>query len=149
VCPERHVAGMILDDSMWMGGTVVEELCEGFHGGFGAFCLLRGQSAECCEHGGINGPGIVEEYPDDFLDMFAICCVQGWGWRRGLVQIGFWHHSLAFAMHVGNVLDVVDADVGSASVLGQCILAWISRPFSFDNLSITSCRSTWWLPNLW
>jgi len=89
VCPERHVAGMIPDDSMWMGGTVVEELCEGFHGGFGAFCLLRGQSTECCEHGGIDGPGIVEEYPDDFLDMFAICCVQGWGGVGVWCKLGF------------------------------------------------------------
>jgi len=44
VCPEDHVAGMIMDASTRMSGTVVEELHQGLHGGLGTLGLLGGKA---------------------------------------------------------------------------------------------------------
>jgi len=47
VCPEDHVAGMIMDASSGMSGTIVlEELCQGLHGGLGTLGLLDGKGAK-------------------------------------------------------------------------------------------------------
>jgi len=45
VGPEDHVTGMIADDGIGVGGTVIEELCQCFHGSLGPMGLLGGEHA--------------------------------------------------------------------------------------------------------
>jgi len=59
VCPEDHVAGMVMDASVRMCGTVVEELCQCLHGGLGTLGLLGGKSAKDNKQHGIHCPSIV------------------------------------------------------------------------------------------
>ena len=46
MCPEDYVAGVIMDASVRMSGTIVEELCQGLHGGLGTLGLLGGEGAK-------------------------------------------------------------------------------------------------------
>jgi len=85
VCPEDFVAGMKMDDSIWMGGTIVEQVSEGLHGGLGAIGLLSGESTKGHQHSQINGTCIVEEGTNDLLNVFVVssimcsCVVRLWG----------------------------------------------------------------------
>jgi len=83
VHPHNYVAGVVVNDHIGMGGTVIEEVLEGLHGGLGAVGLLGGQGAEGHKHGWVHSTGIVEEDTNDFLDMFVGSSIEG----RGLVRV--------------------------------------------------------------
>ena len=59
VCPEDHVTGMEANDSIRMGGTIVEQVSDGLHGGLSAISLLGGKGTKGNQHGGVNSTGIV------------------------------------------------------------------------------------------
>jgi len=59
MCPEDHVTGMEANDSIRMGGAIVEQVSEGLHGGLCAISLLGGEGTKGNQHGGVNSMGIV------------------------------------------------------------------------------------------
>ena len=92
---KNHVAGVETKGGIRMGGGVVQELGDGDGGGFGAVVLLGGKGAKGDEHGAVDGPGVVEEGADDFLEAFELSGVE---WR-GIVggcgvlnggSVGWW-----------------------------------------------------------
>jgi len=46
VCPEDHVTGVIADDSIGVGGAIIEQLGQCFQGSLGSVSLLGGERAE-------------------------------------------------------------------------------------------------------
>ena len=56
---QDHVAVRIADGSISIERGVVEEPNDLVVGLFGGSSLLRGNGAECNEHGGIDGNGII------------------------------------------------------------------------------------------
>ena len=64
---QHHVACVISDRGIRMGGAVVEELGQSLHGRCGAVGLLGGERADGWQHGGVDGAGIEEERSQDFL----------------------------------------------------------------------------------
>lgn len=64
---QHHVARIVSDRGIGMGGAVVEELGESLHGCCGAVGLLGGERADGWQHGGVDGAGIEEERSQDFL----------------------------------------------------------------------------------
>jgi len=91
VCPKDHVAGMIANDSIRMGGTIIEQVHEGLHGGLhGAGSLLGGKGTKGNQHGGVNCMGIIQEDTNNFLDAFAIVSIKGSSvvWCRGILDFG-------------------------------------------------------------
>ena len=50
-----HVACVIAENSIRMGGAIVEQLSDGFSSGFSAFGLGGGKRSQGNKHGGING----------------------------------------------------------------------------------------------
>jgi len=85
VCPEDHVTGMEANDSIRMGGAIVEQVSEGLHGGLSAVSLLGGKGTKGDQHGRVNSVSIVMEDTNNFLDVFAISSIKdsgvvgGWG----------------------------------------------------------------------
>jgi hypothetical protein len=57
-----------MDDGIWMGGRIIEKLGARFGGLSSAFGLGGSESAESDKHGGLDGPGVVQECPNDFLE---------------------------------------------------------------------------------
>jgi len=60
MCPEGHVTGMEANDSIRMGGTIVEQVSEGLHGGLCAISLLGGKGTKGNQHGRVNSASIVK-----------------------------------------------------------------------------------------
>ena len=54
-----HVAGNVTNGGSGVGCSVVEEPDGCIVGTFSGMSLVSGDGAECDEHGGINGDGIV------------------------------------------------------------------------------------------
>lgn len=70
---ETHVTGVVFNDGVGMGGTVVEELVGVVVGGFGGFALCGGEGTECDEEGVVDTAAVVLESADDLLDaLFAV-----------------------------------------------------------------------------
>jgi hypothetical protein len=78
---EGHVASVVSDHGIGIGGAVVQEL--GDFGSGGAFGLGRGHNAEGNEHGGVDGASIVEEGVINFLEAFEAGGIQGGRGTRG------------------------------------------------------------------
>jgi len=76
VCPQDHVAGMIADGNIRVGGTIVEELSEGLQGGLCSLGLLCGECAKGSQQCGVDSLDIVQEDANDFLDALVVSCVQ-------------------------------------------------------------------------
>jgi len=80
---------MKANDSIRVGGTIIEQVHEGLHGGLHAVSLLGGKGTKGNQHGGVNCTGIVEEDTNNFLD---ICNQQHqgqWcGWCWGILDFG-------------------------------------------------------------
>ena len=74
---ELHVAGFVLDRCIRVCGTVVQQLCDGLGSGFGAFGLSRCESAECNQHGGVDGASVIQEGANNFLEVGDSGRVQG------------------------------------------------------------------------
>ena len=69
------------DNGVWMGCTVVEEVCGCACGGFGAFGLGCCKSAEGNEHGAVDCSDVIQESANNFLDSFALV---GFRWCGGV-----------------------------------------------------------------
>ena len=63
----NHVAGMVANGTIGVGGTMVEKLVGGTFGGFHGGGWVRRVFAEGCENGGVNGMTIKRKVP-------MICC---------------------------------------------------------------------------
>jgi len=81
---------MIANDSIRVGGTIIEQVHEGLHGGLHAVSLLGGKGTKGNQHGGVNCTGIIQEDTNNFLDTFAISSIKGSGvvWGRGILDFG-------------------------------------------------------------
>jgi len=82
---------MIANDSIRVGGTIIEQVHEGLHGGLHAVSLLGGKGTKGNQHGGVNCMGVIqEEDTNNFLDAFAISSIKGSGvvWCRGTLDFG-------------------------------------------------------------
>ncbi len=88
--PKDHVAGMILDGGSRMHGTIIEELCDGFHGGVSALGLLGGNGTQCSEECAVHGSSIIEEHTSDLLDSCGVGGIKAWGsaWEIGELDLG-------------------------------------------------------------
>ena len=82
VDPEVHVTCSIPNGGVRMGGSVVEQLDDLVHSGFGCCGLFRRQRVESEEHGVIDGTRVEKEGTDDFLDAGA----SRWWKDRGSVR---------------------------------------------------------------
>ena len=72
-----------------------------FHCITGGVRLLGDDCSQCCKHCAINGPCVIEEGADNFLDnVFVIFVLKGW-WSLLLRRIAPLIHSEA--LHVGMV----------------------------------------------
>ena len=82
---QNHVAGVISEDRVRVGGNIVEEIQCLLHCARGRRGLVGSNSAERDQHGGVNGAGIVEECSCHLLDEFCVFFVKqggvvlGWG----------------------------------------------------------------------
>jgi len=91
VRPKDHVTGMIANDSIRGGGTmIIEQVCEGLHGGLHAVGLLGGKGTKGNQHGRVNCMGIIAEDFNNFLDVLAISSIKGSGVVRcrGILDFG-------------------------------------------------------------
>ena len=93
---KTHVAGVVADGGIGVGGDVVEDLVDGF---FCSGCcggLFGGDCVECDEHCAVDCSCVIEEGSDDALD----ACYFGW-WEDG--EIGLVDGVLDFGTIVGAV----------------------------------------------
>ena len=111
---EDHVAGNELDDSIGMGGCIVEQVNAGMGGGVSGAGLLRSNGAQGDEHGVVDGSGIVEEDANNFADPGGCCGVQ----RRRGVQSGH--------LDLGSIL-------GKHMFVGAVRGGWISVAKAFQS----------------
>ena len=65
---QYHVTGTVSDGRVVVSDRVVEQLFDLFEGVFGGGCLLGCDVSQCCEHGTVHYPRIVEECADNLLD---------------------------------------------------------------------------------
>jgi hypothetical protein len=56
---EDHVTGMVADDGIWMGCSIVSELDNCIGGGTGGLGFCSGNGPKGNEHGGVNGDTVV------------------------------------------------------------------------------------------
>jgi hypothetical protein len=113
---EHHVAGCVLDDIIWVGGTVIEQLHDFVHCAFGAVGLLAGKTSDGGQHGAINRVGIRPIYGaavqltatqdqspplspakkciQEILDTLLMNCKGGWSRQK------LHHQSAAFKPHM-------------------------------------------------
>ena len=75
---EDHAAGVKAKDGGGMCGTVVEELCDGDCGGFGAVGLRGCEGTECDQHGAVDRSRVVKEGANDILQTCEGCGVEEW-----------------------------------------------------------------------
>jgi len=76
VHPQDHVTGMEINDSIWMGGVIIEQICEGLHGSFGSI-ELGGKGAKGNKHSGSTAwLCIVEENTDVLLNVFTVSSIK-------------------------------------------------------------------------
>ena len=68
VCSQDHGACSIGDAGILVCHGIVQELVDSLQCVLCGVCLLGGEGTECCEHGTVNGSGIVEKYSNDLLD---------------------------------------------------------------------------------
>ena len=69
---QDHVAGTVAEFGVGIGGTIVEEMDHLDGGGFRSNGLGGRQVAEDVEHGGVDGPRIIEELSHDTLEEFGV-----------------------------------------------------------------------------
>ena len=93
---ETHIAGVIADGGIGVGGDVVEELVDGFVCSGCCGGLFGGDCVECDEHRAVDCSCVIEEGSDDALD----ACYFGW-WEDG--EIGLVDGVLYFGAVVGAV----------------------------------------------
>ena len=116
---KRHVAGDKADDSIRVGGAIVEQVGDALHGGLGAMGLLGGKRADGREHGGVDGAGIKKERAEDFLDAFGVGGVER-GCVVGRGGVLCWRHRLVFATRVASVVVAWAAGVRSVARRIRC-----------------------------
>jgi hypothetical protein len=64
---EAHLAIVVLDGGIRMGGGVVEKMDSCFGGGLHAMGLCGSKAAKCNKHSVIDGSSIVKKNANDFL----------------------------------------------------------------------------------
>ncbi len=77
--PQYHITGAKSDSGRGMGCTVVENLGDCTHGCLSAVGMVSGEGAQCSEQRAVNGAGIVEQDPNDFLYPLLVSDIQGRG----------------------------------------------------------------------
>jgi len=103
VDPQDHVTGMIADCCIGVCGAIVQELCDGLHGGLSAFGLLCGNGAQGSEKSGVHSACIVQEHVNDLLYSFGVGGIEDWG-RAGLVSILDFGSIVGFLPCMGGML---------------------------------------------
>ena len=73
---QNHVACSIGDAGILVCHGIVKELVDLLQCVLCGVCLLGGEGTECCEHGTVNGSGIVEKYSNDLLDKGFVLFVE-------------------------------------------------------------------------
>ena len=74
---QYHVACVLGDDGVGVGGGIVKELVDFFHFFLCGGSLLRGEGSKHSEHHQIDGAFIVEENADELLDFVLSALERG------------------------------------------------------------------------
>ena len=77
VACQDHVACMVGDDGVGVGGGVVQELLHFFHCVFSWRCLLSREQSKSGEHRYVEGTGVIKESADDFLNKLFVLGAEG------------------------------------------------------------------------
>ena len=118
-----HLAGLVADDSIRMGGSVVEELDSGLGSGLSAMGLFRAEFVEGNQHGVVHGTAVEEEGADDLLEALDAVLVQGGAGVNGSGFLGSFGTAVGFDPSMGCMLwfgggRVLEALKGFGNVVG-------------------------------
>ena len=86
---ENHIAGGKADRGIGMRSTVIEQLRQFFHCGFGGLRLFSGEFANSRQECGVNGTGIEKEGPENLEDAFLVGGIEGGCVVRRWCELGF------------------------------------------------------------
>jgi len=70
VCMKDHVGGLIIKNSIRMGGTLIENVGGSLHCGFSAIGLCCGECVDGNEHGINECMSIIQQHANDLLECF-------------------------------------------------------------------------------
>ena len=71
-----HVTLFILDDGIFMSGSIVDKVGDLFHFFVSSLCLFGGDGAEGGKYSAVNGMGIIKEFYNKGLDFVDTCSVE-------------------------------------------------------------------------